>query len=397
MTTSSADPRVSIALPTPGPLSAAELAGALAVRDHTDARQGPHALQLLVDDLLDTLCRSTGIRPRLVREHPVVPIEDNYDRLGYRPDAVTRDATYTRYVSGTHLLRSHTSAMIPPALRRLAAEPAGWRDVLLACPGLVYRRDVIDRLHTGTPHQIDLWRIVDGRMTEADLAEMIALTVAALLPGASHRTTPSAHPYTTAGRQIDVRDGHAWVEIGECGIAAGHVLAGAGLPASATGLAMGLGLDRILMLRKGIPDIRLVTATDPRIAGQLLDLAPYRPVSHHPPIARDLSLAVDPGVDSETLGDRVRDALGAEADAVEEIRVLAETPVAALPPAAVRRLGATPGQRNVLLRVVLRHPARTLTDHEANRLRDAVYAALHAGTAHQWAAAAPAAGAARDR
>ena len=57
-----------------------------------------------------------------------------------------------------------------------------------------------------------------------------------------------------------------------------------------------------------------------------------------------------------------------------------------LPPQAVARLGIDPDQKNVLVRVVLRHLERTLTDEEANRLRDRVYAALHRGRAHQWAA-----------
>ena len=75
----------------------------------------------------------------------------NYDRLGYPAEAITRDTRYTRYVDPGHMLRSHSSAMIPPALRRLSRQPDG--DVLLACPGIVYRRDAIDWQHTGTPHQ----------------------------------------------------------------------------------------------------------------------------------------------------------------------------------------------------------------------------------------------------
>jgi len=269
--------------------------------------------------------------------------------------------------------------MIPPALRRLAAEP-GWRDVLLACPGLVYRRDAIDRLHTGTPHQLDLWRVTtDLPMTDADLDAMIATVVAAALPGAEYRTEPRQHPYTEAGRQIDVLAGGDWVEVGECGLAARHVLAGAGLDRTVSGLAMGLGLDRLLMLRKGVPDIRLITATEPRIAAQLLDLTPYRPVSRHPAIARDLSIAVAPATDLELLGDAVRSALGPDADVVEELAVISETPVAELPAVAVRRLAARPGQKNLLLRVVLRHPTRTLTSAEANALRDRLYTALHQG------------------
>jgi phenylalanyl-tRNA synthetase alpha chain len=360
-------------------LTSTELAAALAVRDLTDPTQGPHALQLLVTAILDALAGDV----RLVRAYPVVPVEENYDQLGYAPDAITRDARYTRYAGDGTMLRSHTSAMIPPALRRLAAEP-GWCDVTLACPGIVHRRDAIDRLHTGTPHQLDLWRVVaEQPMTGADLDALIAAVLGAALPGTAHRTAASPHPYTEAGRQIDVLAGDEWVEVGECGLAAGHVLAGAGLGPAVTGLAMGLGLDRLLMLRKGIPDIRLLRATDPRIAGQLLDLAPYRPVSSHPPVTRDLSLAVPAGTDAETIGDRVRQVPGAEA--VEQLSVLAETPVDALPPAAVHRLGARSGQVNLLLRVVLRHPERTLTDADANALRDRIYAALHEGAAHEWA------------
>jgi hypothetical protein len=65
---------------------------------------------------------------------------------------------------------------------------------------------------------------------------------------------------------------------------------------------------------------------------------------------------------------------------------LAETPCDQLPPQAVARLGIGPHQKNVLVRVVLRHLERTLTGEEANRLRDRVYAALHQGCVHQWAA-----------
>ena len=362
-------------------LSPLALANDLAIPDLT-ADPG-HALGRLVDVLTDALCARWGSELRVVRSHPIVSTDDNYDRLGFPRDAVTRDARYSRYVSETCLLRTHTSAMIPPALRSLArTSPVG--DVVLACPGLVYRRDAIDRLHTGTPHQLDLWRVTDrATMTTGDLDEMIGAVVAAALPGAtSYRVEPRSHPYTEHGRQIDVEVGDEWVEIGECGVAAPGVLRGAGLPPSVTGLAMGLGLDRLVMLRKGVPDIRLLRSADERVSSQLRDLdSPYRSVSSHPAIRRDVSVSVGPDVDGEELGDRVRDALGADADSVETVEILSETPAASLPPAAVERLGILPGQRNVLLQVVLRHVDRTLTDVEANGLRDRIYAAVHEGTA----------------
>jgi len=153
-----------------------------------------------------------------------------------------------------------------------------------------------------------------------------------------------------------------------------------------SGLAMGLGLDRLLMLRKGIDDIRLLRVADPRIANQMLDLSPYRPVSSMPPIGRDLSIVVRDGATSEDLGDRVRAALGARADAIEAVEVAGETPYASLPPAVRARLQMMPDQKNVLLRVVLRDLTRTLTHTEANEMRDAIYAVVHEGSATEWAA-----------
>jgi phenylalanyl-tRNA synthetase alpha chain len=367
-------------------LSAEEIRRALSVRDLTDPAEGPHAMQQLIHAALEALRAAWGCELLVHRQSPIVSIADNYDHLHYPPEGAARDARYTRYVCDTALLRTQTSAMIPGALRRLAASPP--EDVLVACPGLVYRRDCIDRLHTGEPHQLDLWRVRRGRpLGVEDLREMIETVVRALLPGRELRVEPARHPYTTDGLQIDVREGEQWVEIGECGLALPALLRECGLePGSTTGLAMGLGLDRILMLRKGLDDIRLLRSKDPRIASQLLDLTPYRPVSSMPAVRRDLSLVLEAEQTPEELGDAVRAALGQRAELVESVEVLSETPYAALPPQAVVRLGIVPGQKNVLLRVVLRALERTLTHEECNTLRDDIYAALHRGTTWEWAA-----------
>jgi len=149
---------------------------------------------------------------------------------------------------------------------------------------------------------------------------------------------------------------------------------------------MGMGLDRALMLRKGIADIRLLRSDDPRVAAQLLDLDPYREVSAMPATRRDLSIATAWDRTPEELGDRARRSLSElELAAVEEIAVVSETPAAELPPAACARIGIGPDQKNVLVRLVLRHPTRTLTAEQANAIRDTVYAAIHEGAVHQWA------------
>jgi phenylalanyl-tRNA synthetase alpha chain len=359
-------------------LTSDEVARALTLRDLTDPAEGPHALQRLIDDVVATLRRAWRCDVVVYRGTRIVPITDNYDALGYDGDAITRDARYTRHVDDENVLRSHTSALVPGALRTLVDRTASVDDVLVVCPGIVYRRDSIDRLHTGTPHQLDLWRVTNRPVEEGELKEMIELVVRALVPGAEWQVEPRVHPYTTGGLEIDVENGDEWVEVGECGVAGAHVLRGAGL-IEHSGLAMGLGLDRLLMLRKGIADIRLLRAADARVSAQMRDLSLYRPVSNHPAIARDLSIAVADDDDSELIGDRVRDALGDEAEAVETVEVLSETPGSELPAVAIERLGLQPGQKNVLVRVVLRHPARSLTRDEANVLRDRVYGAIHCG------------------
>ncbi|MFD0523797.1 PheS-related mystery ligase SrmL [Paractinoplanes durhamensis] len=263
------------------------------------------------------------------------------------------------------MLRSQTSALIPGALRTLTAA-----DALIACPGIVYRRDAIDRLHTGTPHQLDLWRVTAADRPP-DLIDLVATAVSAALPGTPWRTRPAEHPYTTGGLEIEAWSGEAWVEIGECGVAAAQVL-----PAGRCGLALGLGLDRLVMLRKGIGDIRLLRSADPRVAGQMTDLTPYRPVPSQPAARRDLSVAMPPGVTAEDLGDRVRDLLGADAHLVEEVAIRSVTAAADLPAASRERLRIRDDEVNVLLRVLLRDPHATLPGDRANELRDRIWAGL---------------------
>jgi phenylalanyl-tRNA synthetase alpha chain len=141
-----------------------------------------------------------------------------------------------------------------------------------------------------------------------------------------------------------------------------------------------MGLDRLVMLRKGLDDIRLLRSSDPRIANQMRDLSLYRPVSRQPAIKRNLSVAVETDLTPEDIGDRVRTALGARAEQVEEVTVLSETGYDALAIPIRERLGITPGQKNALICVTIRDPARSVPKKEANVLAQQVYQALHRGS-----------------
>lgn len=365
------------------PITLAQYREAMRVRDLTDPGHGPHAMQLLVAAIQAELARATRARVLVHRANPVVPIEDNYDRLLYPSEGKARAARYTRYLSDRLLLRTQTSAMIPDLLAELELGPG--EDVILVCPGIVYRRDQIDRLHSGEPHQLDLWRLRAGEpLTRRDLAELVALVLAAALPGAGHYVLPASHPYTTDGLEIQACPAGAHnsdsVEVGECGLAHPALLRAAGLGNAVTGLALGLGLDRLLMLRKGVDDIRLLRSPDPRVAEQMRDLEAYRAVSRMPPLRCDLSVMVAPEATAETLAEELRERLGALAEAVEVLTVRSETPYSELPRQARDRMGALPGQKNVLVHLILRHLTRTLSRAEANELRDLIYLTLHRGT-----------------
>lgn len=190
----------------------------LTIRDLTDPEAGPHAIQMVLAAAVSALAGAWNCPVQWHRGTRIVSVVDNYDLLGFSPADTTRDSRYTRYIANDRMLRSHSSAMIPAALRSLAANPQGPDDVLIVAPGIVYRRDSIDRLHTGTPHQVDLWRLRRGRsvLGRVDLTDMIGRIAGAVLPGAMIRTEARTHPYMLDGMQVDVDRGGKWVEAAEC-------------------------------------------------------------------------------------------------------------------------------------------------------------------------------------
>ena len=151
---------------------------------------------------------------------------------------------------------------------------------------------------------------------------------------------------------------------------------------------MGIGLDRLVMLIKQIDDIRLLRSCDPRIARQMLTLDLYQPVSNQPATHRDMSICVaDP--DMELLGDRIRDVLGERGRWVEAVELIQASDHASVPEKARERLGMSPGQWNLLIRVTLRSVDGSISKEDANRVYDLVYAELHEGTAGYFRAMTP--------
>ena len=120
-------------------------------RETSPIPQGVHAVSLVVDKISSALSELWKA-PRVLRPSRVVPIADNYDDLGYPPDAPAPSERYARYVGLGRLLSTHTTAAIPSWLASIG--PACEEDAVLV-RGMVWRRDCVDRRHVGDPHQMD--------------------------------------------------------------------------------------------------------------------------------------------------------------------------------------------------------------------------------------------------
>jgi len=92
-----------------------------------------------------------------------------------------------------------------------------------------------------------------------------------------------------------------------------------------------------------------------------------------------MSVAVSTDTTEEDVCETIRDVLGAKANVVEEVKITSSTAYDELPPQAIERLGIKPGQKNLLISVILRLHERSLRHEEANDIRNRLYRALHEG------------------
>jgi phenylalanyl-tRNA synthetase alpha chain len=352
-------------------LTKEQLKNDLEIRDLSDKNQGEHCMQLIMNEVIDALKKYWNCPVTIYRENPIVTVWENYDKLKIDKESVLRSEVYTRYVDDNHVLRTMASVMVPRGLQSIKDDIKP--NHLLACVGLVYRRDQIDRVHSGVHHQMDLWYTSETPVTDDDMKKMIDIIVKVVTgnDNTEYITLPRVHPYTAEGREIDIMLDGKPLEILECGLTNPKILEENGCKGK-YGLALGLGLERILMVRKGIKDIRLLRSTNEKVLCQMNDLEPYKEVSCMPAVVRDISVVVDKNLDIELLGDMVRES-GVDVHLIEEVIILSETPYEELPDTAKQRLGIEEREKNILVRIVLRSLERTLTNEECNTYRDIIY------------------------
>ncbi len=355
---------------------------ALSQIDLTEPSSPDHAIRLLLTQILDGLA-SKGWPTAQIQTGPrIVSAQENYGLLGYDPAEITLGSEHTRWVDECSLLRTQTTSQIPAALQRAAEQRRAGEIVLLAAPGITFRRDSRDRWHCAEPHQMDIWVLGEPELaTREHLLRLVGDILQLAVPDAAWVHSDSPHHYTEGGIEINVLNDGQPVEVLECGCIAKSLLQRLQIdPARHGGLALGMGLDRLTMLRKGIPDIRLLRDTNERVQAQMHDLLPWRAVSRLPSITRDISLAVTPGQSEELLTEKMLLAAGECSGWIEEMQIIGRWGEAQLPVQAIERLGLLPGQENLLLRVVLRDCSRSITAAEANAVYQRIQTALHEGS-----------------
>ncbi len=220
-----------------------------------------------------------GLGFRIAEGPEVETVYYNFDALNHAPTHPARDRLDTFYVADDVVLRTHTS---PMQIRAMEAQPP---PLYVIVPGRVYRRDS-DATHTPQFHQIE-GLAVDEDITLADLkGTLLAFARAILGPDREIRLRPHFFPFTEPSVEVDVscfmehRPGErcrvckstGWLEILGAGMVDpnvfGYVAEFGYDPERVQGFAFGMGIERIAMLKHGVPDLRLLYDNDVRFLEQ---------------------------------------------------------------------------------------------------------------------------------
>jgi phenylalanyl-tRNA synthetase alpha chain len=313
---------------------------------------------------MESLTGSGYPTPDLWRCSPITTPQINYDKLNIPASSVSRSEKYTRYLPNGKMLRTHTSA--------IAAEivPSAQGEKLLIMSGITYRRDVKDKTHVGEPHQADIWLVSEEReLDRSDLEKLISTILEGLELRLPYRLNETSHPYTHDGVEIEVLHNGQWLEIGEAGIAHQSLL-----QPNHSGLAMGMGLERLAMLIKNIDDIRLLYSDSTK--DQMQNLDPYIPVNRQPVIVQDISIKASQDAEIEDITERIALILGEESEVIQSIEIIAKTGYKDLPVQAIRRLNLQEDECNLLVRLTIQGIGVRIDRTESNKIRDKILKAL---------------------
>jgi phenylalanyl-tRNA synthetase alpha chain len=203
-----------------------------------------------------------------IAEGPDIETDDyNFTKLNFPPDHPAREMHDTFFFAPDakgerKLLRTHTS---PVQVRTMLAQKPPIR---IICPGRTYRCDA-DQTHTPMFHQVE-GLVIDRSANMGQLKWVLEEFCKAFfeVPEVGMRFRPSFFPFTSPSMEVDIQcrrsggeirfgEGEDWLEILGCGMVHANVLRNCGIdPEEFQGFAWGMGIDRIAMLKYGLPDLR---------------------------------------------------------------------------------------------------------------------------------------------
>ncbi len=272
-------------------LEAAELEARLAA-EHVDLslpprprrKGGVHPTMQVMDELV-AIFAEMGFA---VAEGP--DIEDdwhNFTALNFPPKHPARELHDTFFLrpdadGERKVLRTHTSPVQVRTLQAGASAPAPWiaagqtPPIRIIAPGRTFRKDS-DATHTPMFHQVE-GLVIDRDIHMGHLKWTLETFVARFfeVEGVDARFRPHHFPFTEPSAEMDIRcdrsggelklnTGDDWMEILGCGMVHPNVLRNCGLdPDEWQGFAFGMGVDRLAMLKYGIPDLRPMFEADVR-------------------------------------------------------------------------------------------------------------------------------------
>ena len=241
------------------------------------SRGGIHPLTSLREDISD-LFIGMGYE---VAEGPEIEAEWlNFDALNIPADHPARtmqDTFFIEPISAGLVLRTHTS---PVQIRTMLERTP---PIYVICPGRTFRSDELDATHTPVFNQVE-GLVIDRGITMANLKGTLDHFATAMFgEGILTRLRPSFFPFTEPSAEVDIRcfvcrgenpgdadscrtcRGEGWIEWGGCGMVNPKVLQACGVDQNVySGFAFGMGLERTLMFRHGITDMRDIVEGDIR-------------------------------------------------------------------------------------------------------------------------------------
>jgi phenylalanyl-tRNA synthetase alpha chain len=242
-------------------------------RDPVGARHPLTTLQELVGDVFVAMGWEVAEGPEVEAEWL------NFDALNLGPDHPARtmqDTFWLEPADGGLVLRTHTS----PVQARVMLERTP--PIYVVCPGRVFRTDELDATHTPVFNQVE-GLVVDRGITMAHLKGTLDHFAEAMFgEGITTRFRPSYFPFTEPSAEVDLVcfvcrgqapavqscrtcKGEGWIEWGGCGVVNPRVLTACGIDSEAySGFAFGMGLERTLMFRHGVADMRDLVEGDVR-------------------------------------------------------------------------------------------------------------------------------------